>query len=267
MRQSYTLQKQEWIKLTFSSSLKTSPSSLKTSPSSLKTSPSSSKTSSLLLRTLPRDILLIIFVRLDVISITAVEITCKYFKSMWESVPKPEVDIDVIVLKDIAVDWKLLRGFEYSLKYISQDLKLRFLLEFKLVVLEGKTESSLEYPTKALLIQDKNLGNDELQLLKSFVSKYSQTTILFWRENSFFQNSKILCQSLRTLHSLEYICINNGYLEESWPNFFNQFKRLKLVYFTPKEAYCVETIWTINTPKTVFIIYFVNIELLSGTLE
>jgi hypothetical protein len=106
----------------------------------LKTSLSSSETSSLSLRTLPKDIILIIFVRLDVISIIAVEITCKYFKSMWESVPKPEVDMDVIVLKDVAIDWQLLRGFEYSLKYISQGLKLQSLSEFKLVVSEGKTE-------------------------------------------------------------------------------------------------------------------------------
>jgi hypothetical protein len=191
MRQSYILSEQVkqsiiWIKLAFSSSsetpllletsllLETLPSSSETLPSSSETLPSSLETLSLSLRTLPKDILLIIFGELDMRSMTEVIITCKYFKSIWEFVPKPRVCIYPIVLKNDVVDWQLLRGFEYSLKYISRDLKLRSLSEFKLVVVsEGKTESSLEYPMKAaLLVQDDNLEKDELQLLESFVSQY-----------------------------------------------------------------------------------------------
>jgi hypothetical protein len=148
MGPSYTLPEPKCIKLAFSSSSKTSPSS--------------SETSSLSLRTLPKDILLVIFVRLDVISITAVEITCKYFKSIWESVLEPEMDMDFIPQVN-TVDLQYLCRFRYLSKCISQDLKLQSLSEFKLVVPEGKTESSLEYPMKALLVQDRNLGNDELQ--------------------------------------------------------------------------------------------------------
>jgi hypothetical protein len=286
MRQSYILSEQVkqsiiWIKLAFSSSsetpllletsllLETLPSSSETLPSSSETLPSSLETLSLSLRTLPKDILLIIFGELDMRSMTEVIITCKYFKSIWEFVPKPRVCIYPIVLKNDVVDWQLLRGFEYSLKYISRDLKLRSLSEFKLVVVsEGKTESSLEYPMKAaLLVQDDNLEKDELQLLESFVSQYSQTIILFLADDKHFSRMSKLYQSLRTLHSLEYICISNGHLGTDWPNLFNQFKRLKQVYFTPNEQYDTETKWTINTPKTVFIMDYVSIEPLSGNIK
>jgi hypothetical protein len=267
MGQSYTLQEREWIKLTFSSLLKTSPSSLKTSLSSLETSPSSSKTSSLSLGTLPKDIVLIIFVRLDVISITAVEITCKYFKSIWESVPKPRMYIQPIVPKNDAVDWKSLPSFRDSFEYISQDLKLRSLSKFKPVVPEGKNESSLEYPTKALLIQVKNLGNNELQLLESFISKYPQPPILFLEEDPRSFRTLILYQLLNTLHSLEYLCINGGCLYDNWPGFINRLKRLKLFYFIPNELHYIENEWTINTPKTVFIMDYVSIEPLSGNIK
>jgi hypothetical protein len=271
MGQSYTLPERVkrriiWIKLTFSSSLKTS--SLLETPLLLETSPSSSGTFSLLLRTLPKDILLIIFRMLDMISMTEVEITCKYFKLIWESVPEPGMYMYPIVPKNVVVGWQWLYGFRYALKYIFQDLKLQSLSEFELVVPEGKAESSPEYSTKALLVPNKNLGNDELQLLQSFISKYPQTPILFCgKDPRLFKISSELCQSLKKLGSLKYLCINDGCLDDDWSNFFNRFKQLKLVYFTPREEYCVQTIWTINTPETVFIMDFIAIESLSGTLE
>jgi hypothetical protein len=121
---------------------------------------------------------------------------------------------------------------------------------------------------KSFLVYDKNLGNDELQLLKSFISQHSQTPILFWGRNpSFISTSSALYQSFEKLGSLKYLCINSSYLDENWPNFFNQFKRLKLVYFTPNELHYTERTWIINTPKTVFIMAFVKIEQVSSTLE
>jgi hypothetical protein len=111
---------------------------------------------------------------------------------------------------------------------------------------------------KSFLVYDKNLGNDELQLLKSFISQHSQTPILFWGRNPSF---------ISTSSALYYLCINSSYLDENWPNFFNQFKRLKLVYFTPNELHYTERTWIINTPKTVFIMAFVKIEQVSSTLE
>jgi hypothetical protein len=172
-----------------------------------------------------------------------------------------------IVPEDVVIGWQLLHSFRHPFEYISQDLKLQSLSKFKPVVSEGKTESSLEYPTKALLVQDENITDDELQLLKSFVSQHPQTTILLWGGEPVFSRTSRLCQLLKTLHSLEYLCISNGYFDENWPKFIYQFKRLKLVYFTPNGLYYIENVWTINTPKTVFIMDFVKIERIFGTLE
>jgi hypothetical protein len=128
-----------------------------------------------------------------------------------------------------------LDGFGYSLEYIFQDLKLQFLSKFKLTVPERKAENSPKYPTEALLIQDRNLTRYEFKLLQSFVSQHPQTTILFWGGDPVFRETLILCRLLVKLCSLEYLCISNGHLNINWPRFFNQFKRLKLVYFTPNE--------------------------------
>jgi hypothetical protein len=282
MGQSYTLPERVkqsiiWIKLAFSPLeispllgiqllLETSLSSLETSP--LLISPSSLEISSLSLRTLSKDILLIIFKRLDVRSVTALEITCKYFKSIWESVPGPYMYMDFIPQVKF-VDFQFLRRFRYLSKCISQDMKLRSLSEFNLVVSEGKTESSIEYFTKALLVQDKNLEDDELKLLESFVSKHPQTPILFWGGNPMFHEISISCRSLKKMRSLEYVCISNGCFSGNWPEFFNQFEQLKLVYFAPTKR-CnedEEQTWTINTRKTLFIMEFVVIKRVSGTLE
>jgi hypothetical protein len=212
--------------------------------------------------------LLIIFGELDVVSIIEVKITCKYFKLIWESVPEPDMYMYPIVPKNVVIDWQLLRGSTYPLKCIFQDLKLQSLSKFKLIVPEGKAESFPEYSMKALLVQNKSLENDELKLLQSFISKYPQTTILFWgKDSKSFETSSVLCQSLVELGSLKYLCINDGYLDDDWPNFFNRFKQLKLVYFTSNKVYRIESIWTINTLKTVFIMDFAEIKRVFGNIK
>jgi hypothetical protein len=284
MGQSYTTpmrikQRIVWMNPKFLSSLRVSPFlqtpfSFETSPSSsqtlpLLTSPSSSETSSLSLETFPEYILSVIFRKLDVISMTAVEVTCKYFRSILESVPKLCMYIYTIVMREFAVvEWELLDSFGYSLEYIFQDQKLQFLSKFKKVVPEGETQSSTpQYPMKALLVRDDNLGKVELQSLESFVSQHSQTTILFLAENMFGSSISRIIKSLWKLHSLEYLCINNGDLDEIWAHFINQFERLKLVYFIPNELYYQEKTWEINRPKTIFIMNFVEIEPFCGNIK
>jgi hypothetical protein len=246
---------------------------LKTLSPSLETFSSSLKTS-LSLGTLHQDIILCIFRRLNMCHIVAMVMVCRYFKSIWESVPEPDVTIYpivpqyVILPECVDVDWQLLHGFEYPLKYIFQCLKLQSLSEFKLVVPEGKTGSSLKYPTKALLVHHINLGDNESQLLESIIFQHPQISILFWGKNpSLISTPSKFYSSLLKLGPLKYLCINDGMLYVDWPNFFNQFKRLKLVYFTPKELDYSEQFWTINTRKTVFIMNFVSIKPFSGNIK
>jgi hypothetical protein len=146
---------------------------------------------------------------------------------------------------------------------------LQSLSEFELVVPEGKPVSCLEYPMKVLFVHDKNLGNEELKLLESFVSQHPQTPILFWEGNPMFNEFTVSYQSLKKLRSLEYVYISNGCAGENWPKFNNQFEQLKLVYFASTQQ-CnehKEQTWTINTWKTLFMMDFVDIEPLSDNIK
>jgi hypothetical protein len=253
----------------------------------LKTFSSSLKTS-LSLGTLHKDIILCIFRRLDMCHIVAMVMACKYFKSIWDSVSELDMCIYVIVPKDIIVGWKLFRYSKYPLKYILRGLNLGPWLKFKPVIQGSKIEISSGYSTKALFwVQKGCVENDTLKLLQRFVSECPQTFILFWEGDPIFFGHEILLyqeleilsqefekssqefekssQEPEKLKSLEYLCVRGGCLLKDWPKFFDQFPKLKCVYFRSNGLHHPTT-WTVNTQKT-FIMDFACIQIKSGTIE
>jgi hypothetical protein len=232
------------------------------------------KTPSPSLGTLRENIILCIFRRLDMCHIIAMVMTCKYFKSIWDSVSELDMCIYVIVPKDIIVGWKFFRHSKYPLKYILRGLNLGPWLKFKPVVQGSKIEISSGYSTKALFwVQEGCIGNNTLELLQRFVSECPQTSILFWEGDPIFFGHEILLyqelekssQELEKLKSLEYLCVRGGCLLKDWSKFFNQFPKLKCVYFK-SNGLPYTTTWTVNTPKT-FIMDFACIQIRSGTIK
>jgi succinate dehydrogenase/fumarate reductase cytochrome b subunit len=213
----------------------------------LKTSPS--------LGTLGKDIILSIFKRLDMCHIVAMVMACKYFKSIWESVSELDMCIYTIVL-DAAASWKLLHHFKYPLKYVLQDLNLGPWLKFKPVIQGSKIGTSSECSTKALFwVQKGCVRNDTLKLLPS----YQELEISS-------QELEKSSQELEKLKSLEYLCIRGGCLLKDWPKFFDQFPKLRCIYFRPSGLHYTRTTWTVNTQRT-FIMDHACIQIKSGTIE
>jgi hypothetical protein len=210
----------------------------------------SSETFPLSLGTLHKDILVCIFKNLNRKSIIAVIRTCKYFQSIWESVLEPDMCICYIGPGDADVSDQLLGDFEYPLKYILSDLKLGSWVKFKPVI-QGIKNSRCSM--KALFwVQENDVKDDTLQLLRQFIFECPQTPILFWKGNPILFEHVLLPHELEKLMSLEYLCISGGYLSMDWPQFFNQFPKLKCIYFSPSTIDGVSTDWILNT-RTIFI--------------
>jgi hypothetical protein len=218
---------------TFSSSKEISPYFLKTSPA--------------LFGIIPIEIVLYIFELLNMSSRTAMVVTCRYFKSIWKSVKELLMEIHYIIpKKDVVVNWQFLQCFERAFERIFQYL----------------AESSPEYPTKALLwVHNNRSSDDALRLLQGFVFEYPKTPILFLKGDPITFVSKKLVGQFIKLKSLEYICMSGGRLNMNWSLFFNQFPKLKCVYFRPSIIDNVLAVtWTMNnTHEILFIMEHVEI--------
>jgi hypothetical protein len=226
-------------------SLETSPSLSETFPALLETSPTS-------LKTLPKEMVLCILEKLNMKSRVLMGMTCKYLKSIYESIKKQIINIENITLNDKDVHWKLLRDFEHAFEYIFQYL----------------SESSPECSKKALLWVQNYESNDELKLLREFVFQYPQTPILFWKGDTISFVNMTPAGQFSKLKSLKYLCISGGCLSVDWPIFFHGFKQLKLIYFRQNKVYCSESIWAMNIQEeTLFIMDLVEIEKIFGNIE
>jgi hypothetical protein len=233
---------------------------LNTSSSSKEISPPFLKTLSASFETLPVDMVLCILELLNMSSRAAVVVTCKYFNSIWESVKKILMHIHYIIPEKIpkkipkrmVLNWQLLQCFEHAFECILQNL----------------AGNSPEYPTKALLWVHKNrLSGNALKLLRGFVSQYPQTPILFLKGDPISSVSRKLSNLFIKLQSLKCLHISGGYLNKTWPRFFHKFEQLGLIYFIPSTIDNVSTTWNMNTPRTLFIMEFVEIEPVFGNIK
>jgi hypothetical protein len=164
------------------------------------------------------------------------------------------MDMYHIRLSGMVVNWELY-DFKYALKYISQYL----------------IESSPKCPTEALswIQESRKVTAELLILLKWFISKYPQASTLFLKGHSIFfgTHGEIPDQFLK-LKSLKYLCISGGSPSQDWSWFLSQFKKLELVYFAPDQRWeYEEKILTLETEKTVFIMDYVDIILISGEIK
>jgi hypothetical protein len=158
--------------------------------------------------------------------------------------------------------------------------KLEIVASFQ-VIQGSKIGTSSECSTKALFwVQKGCVRNDTLKLLQWFVSECPQTPILFWEGDPIFfghvpsyqeleissQELEKSSQELEKLKSLEYLCIRGGCLLKDWPKFFDQFPKLRCIYFRPSGLHYTRTTWTVNTQRT-FIMDHACIQIKSGTIE
>jgi hypothetical protein len=220
------------------------------------------------LEALPNDMLLNIFLMLNVWSIGAVLKTCSRFKFIIQKLNiKISVTVNYIAPFSIdLLDNELVRDLMYPLEFYFRNLGLPFSLEFKPVNPEREIESSSGYPVNVLLwveekwIRDKK-ASQSLEWFISEISKYPQTPIiLLLKGDSIFFKNKELLQKVRELSSLKVLSVIDG-TPKCWSN-LGSFNGLELVYFSPKEyrrdtKYFMyirsKTVWTISTKETTFI--------------
>jgi hypothetical protein len=231
------------------------------------------------LRALSNDILLNIFLMLDVWSIGAVLKTCKHFKLIiYGSNIKIFITINYIASWINVLDTERVRDLMYLLEFKFRNLGLPFSLEFKPVDPKRKTESSSGYSVNVLLWVEQHRVTDEaLQSLRWFISEYSQTPILLLKGDSIFSKDKELLQKVRELHSLKVLGVIDGSLK-CWSE-LQTFNELELVYFATTKEYRIDkkkfvsiastTVCTISTQETTFIMNVANIGIIhcSDNLE
>jgi hypothetical protein len=207
------------------------------------------------LRTLYKELLLYIFEKLDTESVVAVMITCKDFRLISEHVSKSFVDIWYIGPPEIDVRERFFSNFKYPFDYASSKLNLvEPWVKFKPVIQGSETEISSGCSTKALfwVQEDDDVKDDTLQLLRRFVSECPQTRILFLKGSPALFEYVQLPDEFKL--SLEYLFINCDHLSEDWPQFFEQFPKLKCVYFRLDGPYWMTATWTVNTEKPLLFI-------------
>jgi hypothetical protein len=208
------------------------------------------------LGTLYKELFIHIFEMLDTESIVAVIITCRYFQLINKCVSKSFMDIYCI--KPLRVDnvrEKFFANFKYPLGYVIPKLNLVVepWVKFKQVVQGSKTKISSGCSTKALFwIQENDVKNNTSQLLQQFVSECPQTRILFLKGSPALFEYVQLPDEFKL--SLEYLFINCDHLSEDWPQFFEQFPKLKCVYFGLDGRGWMTTTWTVNTQKPLLFI-------------
>jgi hypothetical protein len=219
------------------------------------------------LEALPNDMLLNIFLMLNVWSIGAVLKTCSRFKFIIQNL-NIKIPINAYYINSLGIvtlDMEKVRDLVYLLEFKFRNLGLPFSLEFKPVNPEREIESSSGYSVNVLLwieqqrcVTDKAL--ESLRWFISEISKYPQTPIiLLLKGDSIFLSEEKLLQKVRELRSLKVLSVIDG-TPQCWSN-LNSFNELELVYFSPKEyrrdtnnlCFRSKTVWTISTKETTFI--------------
>jgi hypothetical protein len=221
------------------------------------------------LKTIPDEIFVYIFKKLDMWSIEAVARTCRRFRLIFESDKISLMDIICIASNNGTLNERRMRNLEYPFELICSNLELLLRPKFNLAVQRGEIKSSPGRHKKAFLwIDEGEVTVKALRAYRKSLSECPDVPILLLEGDPVFSqyNLPYFKQSMSVV-SCKYLCISGGILSKGWAGFINEIEGLQWVYFKPGGSNREVATWTITTQKTVFIMESVFIEPLSGNIK